>query len=161
MQQNPLPADEAGLGDMQPLPAVTHLEERAVPFVIDSAAFDRLVMELAVFKNYKDIYNSSVRLNGLEMDIYRLTTGSVQLKKPGGAISLVVSGSVRCDDGSSLSDSFSLSLQNPAELLIEHRSERTKVFAEGLLRLEGIPLVAEYYNGPVMFEGSGSHDSGE
>ncbi len=36
---------------------MTHLEERAVPFVIDSVAFDRLVMELsAVFKNYKDIY---------------------------------------------------------------------------------------------------------
>ena len=155
LQQNPLPADEAGLADMQPLPAVTHLEERAVPFVIDSVAFDRLVMELsAVFKNYKDIYNSSVRLNGLEMDIYRLTTEGVQLKKPGGAISLVVSGSVRCDDGSSLSDSFSLSLQNPAELpSIEQLKERTKVFAEGLLRLKGIPLVAEYYNGPVMFEG--------
>ena len=126
-----------------------------MPFVIDSVAFDRLVMELsAVFKNYKDIYNSSVRLNGLEMDIYRLTTEGVQLKKPGGAISLVVSGSVRCDDGSSLSDSFSLSLQNPAELpSIEQLKERTKVFAEGLLRLKGIPLVAEYYNGPVMFEG--------
>ncbi|MFR7879869.1 MAG: hypothetical protein ACLU4J_27615, partial [Butyricimonas paravirosa] len=27
------------------------------------------------------------------------------------------------------------------------------MFAEGLLRLKGIPLVAEYYNGPVMFEG--------
>lgn len=126
-----------------------------MPFVIDSVAFDRLVMELsAVFKNYKDIYNSSVRLNGLEMDIYRLTTEGVQLKKPGGAISLVVSGSVRCDDGSSLSDSFSLSLQNPAELpSIEQLKERTKVFAEGLLRLKGIPLVAEYYNGPVCLMG--------
>ena len=61
---------------------------------------------------------------------------------------------MRCDDGSSLSDSFSLSLQNPAELpSIEQLKERTKVFAEGLLRLKGIPLVAEYYNGPVMFEG--------
>ena len=155
LQQNPLPADEAGLADMQPLPAVTHLEERAVPFVIDSVAFDRLVMELsAVFKNYKDIYNSSVRLNGLEMDIYRLTTEGVQLKKPGGAISLAVSGSVRCDDGSSLSDSFSLSLQNPAELpSIEQLKERTKAFAEGLLRLKSTPVVAEFYNGPVMFEG--------
>lgn len=155
LQQNPLPADEAGLADMQLLPAVTHLEEREMPFVIDSVAFDQLVMELsAVFKDYKDIYNSSVMLNGLEMDIYRLTTEGVQLKKPGGAISLAVSGSVRCDDGSSLSDSFSLSLQNPAELpSIEQLKERTKAFAEGLLRLKSTPVVAEYYNGPVMFEG--------
>lgn len=144
-----------GLADMQPLPAVTHLEEREMPFVIDSVAFDQLVMELsAVFKDYKDIYNSSVMLNGLEMDIYRLTTEGVQLKKPGGAISLAVSGSVRCDDGSSLSDSFSLSLQNPAELpSIEQLKERAKAFAEGLLRLKSTPVVTEYYNGPVMFEG--------
>ena len=44
LQQNPLPADEAGLADMQPLPAVTHLEEREMPFVIDSVAFDQLVL---------------------------------------------------------------------------------------------------------------------
>lgn len=54
---------------MQSLPAVTHTEERDVPFEIDSVAFDRLITELsAVFKDYKDIYNSSVMLNGLEID---------------------------------------------------------------------------------------------
>lgn len=155
LQQNPLPADEAELADMQSLPAVTHTEEREVPFEIDSVAFDRLITEVsAVFKDYKDIYNSSVMLNGLEIDIYRLTTEGVQLKKPGGVVSLVVSGSVRCDDGSSLNDSFSLSLQNPSELpSIEELKKRTKAFAEGLLQLKSTPLVAEYYNGPVMFEG--------
>ena len=53
LQQNPLPADEAGRSDMHRLLDVTLLEERAVLFVIDSVAFARMVMELsAVFKSY-------------------------------------------------------------------------------------------------------------
>lgn len=44
--------------------------------------------------------------------------------------------------------------QKPAELpSIEQLKERAKAFAEGLLRLKSTPVVTEYYNGPVMFEG--------
>lgn len=108
----------------------------------------------AVFNEYKEIYNSSVAINGMEVDMYRLTTEGVQLKEPGGYVSVTVSAEVRGDDGSNLGDSFSLSLLNPAEIpSVEELKERVKAFAEGLMQLKAAPPVAEYYNGPILFEG--------
>ena len=74
LQQNPLPSEEAALADMQPLPAVTRVQERSETYKIDQDVLERLVTEAsAVFNEYKDIYNSSVAINGMEMDMYRLT----------------------------------------------------------------------------------------
>ena len=155
LQQNPKSPDEATLADMQQLPAVTRLQEREVKYEIDLAGLQQLVTEVsAVFKEYKDIYNSSVSVSGTEVDLYRLTTEGVQLKSPGGFVNISVSAEARADDGSNVGDSFSLSLLNPAEIpSIEQLKERVKAFAEGLLRLKAAPPVAEYYNGPIMFEG--------
>ena len=155
LQQNPLPSDEAALADMQLLPASTRVRERSMAYEVDQNVMERLVTEVsAVFKEYKDIYNSSVVINGLEMDMYRLTTEGVQLKEPGGYVSVTISAEVRGDDGSNLGDSFSLSLLNPAEIpSVEVLKERVKAFAEGLMQLKAAPPVAEYYNGPILFEG--------
>ena len=155
LQQNPLPSEEAALADMQPLPAVTRIQERSETYKIDQDVLERLVTEAsAVFNEYKEIYNSSVAINGMEMDMYRLTTEGVQLKEPGGYVSVTVSAEVRGDDGSNLGDSFSLSLLNPAEIpSVEELKARVKTFAEGLMQLKAAPPVAEYYNGPIMFEG--------
>ena len=155
LQQNPLPSEEAALADMQPLPAVTRVQERSETYKIDQDVLERLVTEAsAVFNEYKEIYNSSVAINGMEMDMYRLTTEGVQLKEPGGYVSVTVSAEVRGDDGSNLGDSFSLSLLNPAEIpSVEEFKVRVKTFAEGLMQLKAAPPVAEYYNGPIMFEG--------
>lgn len=154
LQQNPLPSEEAALADMQPLPAVTRVQERPEAYKIDQGVLERLVTEVsAVFNEYKEIYNSSVAINGMEVDMYRLTTEGVQLKEPGGYVSVTVSAEVRGDDGSNLGDSFSLSLLNPAEIpSVEELKERVKAFAEGLMQLKTAPPVAEYYNGPIMFE---------
>lgn len=155
LQQNPLPSEEAALADMQPLPAVTRVQERPKAYKIEQGVLERLVTEVsAVFNEYKEIYNSSVAINGMEMDMYRLTTEGVQLKEPGGYVSVTVSAEVRGDDGSNLGDSFSLSLLNPAEIpSVEELKERVKAFAEGLMQLKAAPPVAEYYNGPILFEG--------
>ncbi|MBC5620145.1 metallopeptidase TldD-related protein [Butyricimonas hominis] len=155
LQQNPLSPEEAALADMQPLPAVTRLQERRMKYDIDQAVLKQLVVEAsAVFNEYKDIYNSSVVINGTEIDMYRLTTEGVQLKEPGGYVNVTVSAETRGDDGSNLGDSFSLSLLTPAEIpSVEKLKERVREFAEGLLQLKAAPPVAEYYNGPIMFEG--------
>lgn len=155
LQQNLPSPEEPQLADMQPLTAVTHLEERTAKYEIDQAALEQIVTEVsAIFKEYKDIYNSSVTINGTEVDIYRLTTEGVQLKQPGGFVSVTVNAEIRGDNGSPLGDSFSLSLQNPGELpSLEQLKEKTKAFAEGMLRLKAAPSVTEHYNGPIMFEG--------
>ena len=155
LQQNPRSPEEAELADMQSLPAVTHLGERAAKYEIDKAALDKLVTEVsAVFNEYKDIYNSSVAISGTEVDIYRLTTEGVQLKQPGGFVTVTVSAETRGDNGSSLGDSFSLSLLTPSEIpSTEELTARVKTFAQGLLQLKSAALVSEYYNGPILFEG--------
>ena len=109
----------------------------------------------AVFKEYKDIYNSSVVVNGTELDIYRLTTEGLKLKSPQGLVSLIVSAEVRTDDGMTLSDSYSISVGTPGELpSAEELEKEVRGFADRLLRLKSAPLVEETYNGPVLFEGS-------
>ena len=155
LQQNPRSPEEAELADMQSLPAVTHLSERAAKYEIDKAALDKLVTEVsAVFNEYKDIYNSSVAISGTEVDIYRLTTEGVQLKQPGGFVTVTVSAETRGNNGSSLGDSFSLSLLTPSEIpSTEELTARVKTFAQGLLQLKSAALVSEYYNGPILFEG--------
>ena len=71
-------------------PAVTRVRERETTFEIDQAALERLVAEVsAVFTEYKDIYNSSVAISGAEIDLYRLTSEGVQLKEPGGQVTLL------------------------------------------------------------------------
>ena len=136
---------------MQQLPAVTRVRERETTFEIDQAALERLVAEVsAVFTEYKDIYNSSVAISGAEIDLYRLTSEGVQLKEPGGQVTLSVAAETRADDGSTVGDSFTLSLLNPAEIpSIEKMKERVRAFAEGLMQLKSAPLVEEYYNGYV------------
>lgn len=155
LKQNPRSAEEAALADMQQLPAVTRVQKRETEYKIDQLALEKLVSEVsAVFNEYKNIYNSSVTVSGTEVDIYRLTTEGVQLKEPGGFVDVTVSAEARATDGSNIGDMFSLSLLNPAEIpSVEELKQRVKAFAEGLLQLRTAPLVAEYYNGPILFEG--------
>ena len=155
LQQNPRPSEEENLPDMQELPAVTKVQERGVPFEINRDYLDQMVTEVsAVFNEYGDIYNSSVSISGMEIDMYRLTTEGVQLKQPGGQVTLTVSAEVRSGEGSKLGDSFSLSFLTPAELpTIEQLKDKVREFAKRLLELKMALPVAEYYNGPVLFEG--------
>ena len=155
LKQNPRSAEEAALADMQQLPAVTCVQNRETEYKIDQLTLEKLVSEVsAMFNEYKDIYNSSVTVSGTEIDIYRLTTEGVQLTKTGGFVNVTVSAETRAIDGSNIGDAFSLSLLNPAEIpSVEELKQRVKAFAEGLLQLRTAPLVAEYYNGPVLFEG--------
>lgn len=132
LQQNPQSPEMAALPEMQQLPAVTRVRERETTFEIDQAALERLVAEVsAVFTEYKDIYNSSVAISGAEIDLYRLTSEGVQLKEPGGQVTLSVAAETRADDGSTVGDSFTLSLLNPGRNPLYRKNERA---GEGLCR---------------------------
>lgn len=155
LKANTLPADLAELPDMQQLPAVTNIEKREESYDFDLEAVERMAAHLsAIFKEYKDIYNSGVLINGTDMDIYHLTTEDVKLKSPQGLINLSVSAEIRTKDGSSLANSFSISAKTPADLPpLEELEKQVRAFAEGLLRLRNAPVLEEYYKGPVLFEG--------
>lgn len=154
LKQNPLPEAEASVPDMQEFPAVTHIGEREKSYDIDLPALEGLVARLsAVFKEYKDLYNTSVVINGTELDIYRLTSEGQRLKSPQGKVSLIASAEVRTDDGMMLRDSYSFSVDTPDDFPSEDElAEALRGFADRLLVLKSSPLVDEYYTGPVLFE---------
>lgn len=154
LKQNPLPEAEAEVPDMQELPAVTREESREKPYRLDKEAMEGLAARLsAIFKEYKELYNTSVVINGLEMDIYRLTTEGQRLKSPQGTVALIASAEVRTDDGMTLRDAYSFSVDTPDDLPSEEELEKgVRNLAARLLELKSTPLVDEYYTGPVLFE---------
>lgn len=155
LKTNPLPEDEASVPDMQELPASTHIGERDKIYAFDMKAMEQLAARLsAVFKDYKDLYGSEVYINGAELDVYRLTTENVKLKSPFGTLTLAASAEVRTDDGAKLRDSYSLTVEVPADLpAVEELEKQLRNFAEGLMRLKKAPMVDEYYTGPILLEG--------
>ena len=156
LKSNPLPPAEAAVPDMQQLPAVTKMVERPRPFEVDLAVLEGMVKELsALFKDYKELFNSNVMLVAVEQDNYRLTSENVRLKFPLGLVGLTVSASVRTTDGSTVSDVLAISsLDNPADLpSIEELKKKVKDFADNLMELKETPMIEEYYTGPVLFEG--------
>ena len=155
LKSNPLPPAEAALPDMQQLPAVTKMVERPRPFEIDLVALEGMVKELsALFKDYKELFNSNVMLVAVEQDNFRLTSENVRLKFPLGLVGLTVSASVRTTDGSTVSDVLAISsLENPADLpSLEELKKKVTDFADNLMELKETPMIEEYYTGPVLFE---------
>lgn len=156
LKSNPLSPEEAAVPDMQQLPAVTRIMERKREYIIDESALETLAAEVSVvFKEYPDIFNSSVMISGQEMDVYRLTSEEVALKLPQGYASFIVKAETRAVDGSRISDSFVLYTNTPTDLpSTEELKGKVKTFAEGLLRLREAPAMDAYYTGPVLFENS-------
>lgn len=154
LKSNPLPETFAALPDMQQLPAATHLQEREKPYEYDIRSIEALATHLsAIFKEYKDIFNSSVNINGIDMNIYRLTSEDVKLKTPMGIANINVSAAVRTDDGTTLFDSYALSKETPDEFpTIEELEQQVRDFAKRLLALKSAPLIEEYYKGAVLYE---------
>lgn len=155
LKSNPLPPAEAALPDMQQLPAVTKMVERPRPFEIDLVALEGMVKELsALFKDYKELFNSNVMLVAVEQDNFRLTSENVRLKFPLGLVGLTVSASVRTTDGSTVSDVLAISsLENPVDLpSLEELKKKVTDFADNLMELKETPMIEEYYTGPVLFE---------
>lgn len=154
LQNNPLPAADAALPDMQQLPAVTRIVERTEPYEIDLPSLEKLISEASsVFREYPDLYKTSLNLTGTQLDIYRLTSEGVRLKFPEGNVNLQVSASVRASDGSVVSGSTSVTELTPGALpSADALQKQIRDFADGLMRLKDAPAVDEYYIGPVLFE---------
>ena len=160
LASNPLPAEDAALADMQQLEASEYMETLAEPYEVDMEKLKKMATELSdLFKNYPELFNSSVMFNGSVMDIYRLTSEDVKLKFGQGYIRFIVQAQLRLADGSVIADSFSVSAENAAGLPgLEELKKRVTDFAEGLLARRERKSLDKYYSGPVLFEGSAAAD---
>ena len=158
LRANPLPEEEAALADLTPASAITKVIEHKVPYVVEVNELEELVRELsAIFKDYKELFNSRVAISGLDMDVYKATTENVVFKQPVHYVNLVAQATVRTDEGVRISDSYSLMLARPQDLPAkEELKKNIKAFADGLMALKNAPQVEEFYSGPVLFEDGAS-----
>ena len=154
LKTNPKTPEELAVKDQQKVDAITRIEEPKNPYTVDRAKLEKIVEELsAIFKNYKDIYNSSVVITGQEMEIYKATTDGVVLKEPLRYASLVASAYVITEDGVRIDDAYSVLVARPDDLpALDDLKKGVKAFAENLIKLKNAPVVSEYYAGPVLLE---------
>lgn len=158
LKANPRTPEEVNLKDRQKVEPVTKIEEAKNAYTIDRAALEKTASELsAIFKNYKDIYNSSVNISGADIEIYKMTTDGVVLKQPMRYTNLYATAYVVTEDGVRIDDTYSVIVDRPEDLpSLDELKKGVKAFADNLIKLKNAPVITEYYGGPVLFEGGAS-----
>lgn len=154
LKANPLTEEEAALADLTKVEPISRIEGRKLPYTINIDDFQSKVRELsAIFKEYKEIFNSMVVISGFDMDVYKQTSEDVSFKTPVGYVNIIAQGTIRTDDGVRISDSWSAMYARPDDIpALEELKKEIKKFADNLMGLKNAPLVDEFYSGPVLFE---------
>ena len=155
LKSNPQTQEEAQLPEAEP---ITKIVESKVPYEIDIKKWENTIRELsAIFKNYKEIYNSSVGISGLDMEVYKQTSEDVTMKQPVTYANLFAQGYVTTEDGVRIGDALSILVARPQDMpSLEDLKKKVTAFAENLMKLRNAPVVEEFYSGPVLFEDGAS-----
>lgn len=156
LKANPLKPEEEKLGDLIQAPAVRKIIEAGNPYTIDRKALEKMVCEVsAIFKDYKDIYNSMVMVSGFDSEIYKQTSAGVTTKQPLRYVIFSVQAHVMTADGERISDVFSVVTDRPEALpSVEELKKSVVSFADNLMKLREADKIEEDYSGPVLFEGN-------
>ena len=158
LKSNPQTQEEAQLPDLVKAEPITKIVESKVPYEIDIKKWENTIRELsAIFKNYKEIYNSSVGISGLDMEVYKQTSEDVTMKQPVTYVNLFAQGYVTTEDGVRIGDALSILVARPQDMpSLEDLKKKVTAFAENLMKLRNAPVVEEFYSGPVLFEDGAS-----
>ena len=156
LKSNPQTQEEAQLPDLVKAEPITKIVESKVPYEIDIKKWENTIRELsAIFKNYKEIYNSSVGISGLDMEVYKQTSEDVTMKQPVTYANLFAQGYVTTEDGVRIGDALSILVARPQDMpSLEDLKKKVTAFAENLMKLRNAPVVED--SGPVLFEDGAS-----
>lgn len=158
LKANPLTPEEAQLADLVKAEPIVKIVDSKAPYKVDMKEWENTIRELsAIFKNYKEIFNSSVGISGLDMEVYKQTSEGVTMKQPLCYANLFAQGYITTKDGVKIGDSFSVLVARPQDMpSLEELKKSITTFAENLMKLKEAPEVNEYYSGPVLFEDGAS-----
>lgn len=152
----PLPAAEAAIDDLEPLPATTYIAQRTVT-TIPEADYKALACRLsAVFQRYPRLTGSHVTISGQLNDVYRLTSEGQRVKTPHDWLEVEVVANVRTDAGTPISDQFYAPYATAQQLLADADAleQRIVAMADLLMARAQAPVASDdYYAGPVLMEG--------
>ncbi len=155
LKANPQTPEEAALPDLVKAEPITKIVE-GKPYNINMEEWERVIREVsAIFKNYKDIYNSSVGISGLDMEVYKQTSEGVTMKQPVSYVNFYAQGYVNTAEGVKIGDAYSVLVARPQDMpSLEDLKKSVTAFAENLMK--DAPEVEEFYSGPVLFEDGAS-----
>lgn len=153
LNSNPLPANIEKIPDMQRMAPVTDIQP-SYAYDVDNQKLSDLACKLSdIFKDYKDLTNTSVTIEGAYDDTYRVTSENVNLKQPHSYVKVKVNATLTLADGSRQQDGFDLVYTTPSEIpSVEVLSEKLRDFANYFVSLKNVPVLEDTYKGPVMFD---------
>lgn len=146
--------EEARLTDLVKIQPVEKIIVPEKPFVLNEEQWQANLRTLSsIFGKYPELYNSSVTIKGMDMEVYLSTTEGTRVKQPVRYICLQAEASTRTDDGIQIKDSYSAIANIPDQLpdMNELKTQITE-FAESLTKLRNAEPVTQFYCGPVLFE---------
>lgn len=154
LKSNPQTEEEAGLADLSKVEPITKIVENNTKYVFDKKQWEENIRELsAIFKNYKDLFNTNVSISGMEMEVYKATSEDVVVKQPVNYVGIFADATVRTDDGVKFGDRFFVLAATPQDLpSMEELKTKITEFAENLEKLRAAEPITEYYSGPILFE---------
>ena len=155
LNQNPLSSNLEKIPDMQHCAPVTHIGKSTIPNDLDLSKLQNYVKVLsAIFKDYKYLFNTAVRISGNQMDTYRSTSENVNVKNPQNIVVLKVSAEFFDYNNVRMADDLELNYESLSELpALDELSTRVRAFADGCMAMRDAEGLQEYYKGPVMIEG--------
>lgn len=157
LRQYPLLSALERIPDMQHSAPITFAGSKE-PYNFGTEKMQDLAKKLsAVFKDYRHLYNTSVKISGTQMESYRTTSENVNLDMPHDK--LVIQANATFDDGNHIrmNDVLTLSYRIPSELPSDDELKAiVSDFAENCEELRQAREMLEYYKGPVMYENEAS-----
>ncbi len=156
MNANPLPEEDAGIPVRFHFHAGEYVsKDEPVNHDLNRAELENLADHLsAIFLEYPQLYNTSVRFTSEGTDIHRITSDGVKVHSPYSMTSLIVSAEVKCEDGSVTHKNLSYNVRSHFDIPSKEKLEKdVREFADLLISLSKAKSIKEYYSGPIMFEG--------
>jgi len=135
-------------------PAVNFITQEK-PSTIEADKLQALAKDLsAIFKEYKEIDNSTVVLSYSQGYTYFVNSEGSEIKTFKGILQLQISAQTRTEKGEPVFDQLSYLLSSPSSLpSMDDLKAQTKNLAEKVAKLKVSESFKDEYTGPVLFEG--------
>ncbi|MCL2417165.1 MAG: metallopeptidase TldD-related protein [Bacteroidales bacterium] len=113
----------------------------------------------AIFREFPRIHSSQVLLQARQNVFYIVNSQGTEVRQPLSNVVIRLRAEIRADDGTNYVDHRLIVAENINTLPSQAELERiVRTFAGNLQDLANAPLVAEFYSGPVLFEGDAAAD---
>lgn len=154
-KRNMMSEEEKKLLDLEKTEPLTGTIEAPVTFEFDQKQWEDNIRELSsVFRNYPELFNSMVSVRGMDMEVYLKNSEGVTVKQPVQMVKIQAEADARTKDGVKITDSWSMVVAVPQQLpSVKELKEKIENFASKLNELKNSEPIAEFYCGPVLFEG--------